>query len=125
MKKWEVVWMLAQAMATKDELSEAMRLSIIDVATVEAAKAGPEPDEPKPEQPDEFEEAAAEAMKEADAKRKKTGTKPGPKPKGQKPIDDGRIRALWEGGWSVAKIADDMQLSAPTVRKHMQKMGLK
>lgn len=125
MTKWEVIRRLAAAMETRDELSEAMRLAIIDVASVEDAKGGPEPDEPKPEPPDEFEAAAEEAMKEADAKRKKTGPKPGTKPKGQKPIDDGRIRALWEGGWSVAKIADDMQLSAPTVRKHLQKMGLK
>ena len=63
MTKWEVIRRLAAAMETMDELSEAMRLAIIDVASVEDAKSGPEPDEPKPEPPDEF-EAAAEDVTE-------------------------------------------------------------
>ena len=123
--QWEVIRRLAEAMETKDELSEAMRQAIIALTIVEDARAGSEQTEPIPEPPDEVKEAAEESVEEADAKRKTPGPKKGTKPKGQKPIDDGRIRALWEGGWSVAKIADDMQLSAPTVRKHMQKMGLK
>ena len=49
MTKLEVIRRLAAAMETRDELSEAMRLAIIDVASVEDEKAGPEPDEPKPE----------------------------------------------------------------------------
>ena len=54
-----------------------------------------------------------------------TPPKPGPKPKGQKKIDDGKIRVLREGGWSITAIADEMKLSAPTVKAHLQKMGVK
>lgn len=36
-------------------------------------------------------------------------------------VDVGRIRALQDAGWSVAKIADDMGISEPTVRRYMKK----
>ena len=59
--------------------------------------------------------------------------RPDPKPeqktkkkdKGQKQIDDGKIKALREGGWTLAEIADEMSLSAMTVRAHLKKMGVK
>lgn len=47
------------------------------------------------------------------------------KDKGQKQIDDGKIKALREGGWTLAEIADEMSLSAMTVRAHLKKMGVK
>lgn len=47
------------------------------------------------------------------------------KDKGQQPIDDGKIKALREGGWKLAEIANEMSLSAMTVRAHLQKMGVK
>ena len=34
---------------------------------------------------------------------------------GRKPIDRGKIRALHEAGWTMAKIADDVQCSIATV----------
>lgn len=59
--------------------------------------------------------------------------RPDPKPekkakkkdKGKQPIDDGKIKALRNGGWTLAEIADEMSLSAMTVRAHLQKMGVK
>ena len=50
------------------------------------------------------------------------GTEPAPKK--SKKIDTGKIRALREGGWSVAKIADEMGLSDQTVRNYMKKEGI-
>lgn len=110
MTKLEAIKTLASAMATNDALSEAMRWAIMAVAESERAsdpvKAEPV-EEPKKEAP------------------KKPGPKPGTKPKGQKKIDDGKIRVLREGGWSITAIADEMKLSAPTVKAHLAKMGVK
>lgn len=38
-------------------------------------------------------------------------------------IDVGRIRALADAGWSVQKIAEDMKISAPTVRRYLKEGG--
>ena len=106
----EAIKTSASVMETKDDLSEAIRVLIMAVAESERApdpvKAEPV-EEPKKEEP------------------KKPGPKPGTKPKGQKTIDDGKIRVLREGGWSITAIADEMKLSAPTVKAHLQKMGVK
>lgn len=63
--------------------------------------------------------------------------KPEPKPKkaapkrknagntnAKKNIDDGKIRALYEGGWIVSAIADEMKLAPQTVVNHLTKMGI-
>lgn len=34
--------------------------------------------------------------------------------------DIGKIRALHKAGWSIAKIADEMKLSDPTIRKYIR-----
>lgn len=106
----EAIKTSASVIETKDDLSEAIRVLIMAVAEAEHApdpvKAEPV-EEPKKEEP------------------KKPGPKPGTKPKGQKKIDDGKIRVLREGGWSITAIADEMKLSAPTVKAHLQKMGVK
>ena len=109
MTKLEAIKTLASAMATSDALSEAMRVAIMAVAEERAEQ---DPVEPEP----------VEAPKEPS---KKPGPKKGTKPKGQKPIDDGKIRVLREGGWSITAIADEMKLSAPTVKAHLAKMGAK
>ena len=101
----EAIKTLASVMETKDDLSEAMRVVIMA-----AAESKPASDPVK-----------AEPVEEP----KKPGPKPGTKPKGQKTIDDGKIRVLREGGWSITAIADEMKLSAPTVKAHLQKMGVK
>ena len=111
MTQLEVIRTLVPHIKAGDELSEALLKSVIALTMVDL--------DPKEESEKAVEvEAASEPPKP-----KKPGPKPGTKPKGQKPIDDGRIKALWEGGWSVSKIADDMQLSGMTVRAHLKKMG--
>ena len=113
MTKFEALATLASVMETKDALSEAIRVAIMAIAEAEHA---PDPVEPEPVK------APEEPPKEAP---KKPGPKPGTKPKGQKKIDDGKIRVLREGGWSITAIADEMKLSAPTVKAHLAKMGVK
>lgn len=55
--------------------------------------------------------------------------KPAPEPKpdkkrGRKPFDTGKLRALRNAGWSVAKIADEMRVAEQTIRNHMKKEGI-
>lgn len=58
--------------------------------------------------------------------------KPEPKPKKEAPkkktlkkdIDDGKIRACYEGGRTVAWIADEMKLAPQTIINHLTKMGI-
>lgn len=48
---------------------------------------------------------------------------PAPDPAPKKPrakVDVGKIKALHKAGWTVPKIADEMRLSAPTVRKYLK-----
>ena len=40
-------------------------------------------------------------------------------------FDVGKMTALLKAGWSVPKIADEMGVSAPTVRKYMREEGYK
>lgn len=54
----------------------------------------------------------------------KPEARPKPEKVGRKNVDDGKIRALWTGNWSIEKIADEMQLAPITVRRHLQEMGL-
>lgn len=57
--------------------------------------------------------------KPAPAKPKKSAKKPGPK---KKQLDIGKMNALRKAGWSIPKIADEMGVSAPTIRKHLTAM---
>lgn len=43
-----------------------------------------------------------------------------PNPRKRKAFDVGKAKALRDAGWSVAKIADEMRVSEPTVRKHLK-----
>lgn len=45
--------------------------------------------------------------------------------KANKGIDKGKIKALFEAGWSVAKIAEEMGITGPTVQYHLKALGLK
>lgn len=109
MTKFEALATLASVMETKDALSEAIRVAIMAIAEAEHA---PDP-------------VKAEPVNAPEEPPKKPGPKPGTKPKGVKKIDDGKIRVLREGGWSITAIADEMKLSAPTAKAHLQKMGVK
>lgn len=45
-------------------------------------------------------------------------------PKKRPPFDTGKMKALLDGGWPVAKIADEMGYSVYTIYEHMKKEGL-
>lgn len=89
----------------------------------------------------EMQEAAAFFMLESESQAKleeKTEPEaekaPEPKPKPEKAapkkktlkkdIDDGKIRACYEGGRTVSWIADEMKLAPQTVINHLTKMGI-
>jgi hypothetical protein len=72
--------------------------------------------EPEPEPPA---EPPAEVKK---PERKKPRTKATKKPGNRKELDMGKITALRDAGWSIPKIADEMGVSAPTIRKHLTAM---
>ena len=85
---------------------------LLRAIVTEAQPAPPDPDpEPEPEK---------KAEKKAEPEKKKPAGK-----RKRKPIDAGKIGALWKAGWSVAKIADEMRISEPTVRTYLKKMGAK
>lgn len=51
-----------------------------------------------------------------------------PKPKQtatKKPLDDGKILALRNAGWTLEKIADEMNCSVQTVANHLERMKKK
>ena len=58
----------------------------------------------------------------APSKPKKEAPKAAPKKR--KPFDTGKMKALLDGGWPVAKIADEMGCSVGTIYDHMKKEGL-
>lgn len=37
-------------------------------------------------------------------------------------IDDGKVMALWNAGWSLENIADEIRCSIKTVQKHIREM---
>lgn len=45
-------------------------------------------------------------------------------PATKKKIDTGKIGALRKAGWSVFKIAEEMDVTVPTIRYHLKKLGL-
>lgn len=47
--------------------------------------------------------------------------KPEKKSRGKK-LDDGKIMALYRAGWNIAKIADEMKVSSPTIRSRIKQM---
>lgn len=47
-----------------------------------------------------------------------------PKKSEPKPFDTGKLKALLNGGWSVAKIADEMGVSVQTIYNKMKPEGL-
>lgn len=47
-----------------------------------------------------------------------------PKKRGRKSLDMGKCRALLKAGWSIAKCADELGVSEPTLRKRLKEEGL-
>ena len=71
--------------------------------------------------------AAHETVKETRKEPKTSqpmGDKAAPKKPKTKQFDTGKLRALRNGSWSVAKIADEMGVSEQTIRNHMKKEGI-
>lgn len=50
---------------------------------------------------------------------------PAPKPKNYKGLDVGKIKALRNAGWSLAKIADEMGCAPQTVANKLKEVGEK
>lgn len=74
---------------------------------------------------EELPKAEEEPKEEPEKKPEPKSKKAAPKKKTlKKDIDDGKIRACYEGGRSVAWIADEMKLAPQTVVNHLTKMGI-
>ena len=70
-------------------------------------------------------QAKLEEKTEPEAEKAPEPKKAAPKKKTlKKDIDDGKIRACYEGGRSVSWIADEMKLAPQTVINHLTKMGV-
>ena len=98
-----VVLQVEERRAERHELTMLEAIESMNRSIEERAEAAPEPEEERPAPP-------AEPVKKVSAPKKK----PGPKPKR---VDYGRIGALWKGGWSQTKIADDIGCSISTVSR--------
>ena len=56
---------------------------------------------------------------------KKAEAKSGaPRRGGRPPFDTGKLKALLRAGWDIPKIADEMQVTEATIRKHCREEGL-
>ena len=106
MKPTEVMRAMITAMGSDPELDKALRVSALAYLDAVEAKM----DKPKQAKP---------KKTESDEK----GYSPTGKAKAK--IDDGTIKALYEGGWPLTKIAEDIGCSTQTVNNHLKAMGLK
>lgn len=72
----------------------------------------------------EFVNMKAKPVKVPREKPKAVTKKPATKTaKKKQPVDIGKIKALRNGNWTLEKIADEMRLSVPTVRKYLNEGG--
>ena len=74
------------------------------------------------EKADETPETDRKIVPKSDKTEPKQAKKPGPK---KSTFDVGKLSALWKAGWSIPKIADEMGVSEPTVRKYLKQIGAK
>lgn len=79
----------------------------------------------------EEEKGAAEPVKQAEKEEKpveevaavkKQSEPPKPEPANKKQIDAGRIKALYNAGWTGKKIAEDMRIAESTVCTYLKKI---
>lgn len=87
----EIIRMLVNALDAKDVADEAIKTAAI--ALLDNIKVAPKSQAKAPE----------------------------PKPAGRKGVDHDKIIALHDAGWTDAKIADEMGVSAQTVKNHLKK----
>lgn len=78
----------------------------------EEEQTKPDQEEPEQEEPKEIEPKKVESIKIEPKKIKR------------KPLDKGKIGALYKAGWSVAKIADEMRCGQSTIYKTIKELGL-
>lgn len=102
----------------EDELSEAAEQAA-EEADSEAPAAGETPTEDTEDPYDEVVDALSAATESADGEvaAKHNSTK-------KLNLDEGKIRALYEGGWSTPKIADEFGVAYGTIANRLRKMGL-
>ena len=78
----------------------------------EEEQTEPDQEEPEQEEPKKIDPKKAESIKIEPKKIKR------------KPLDKGKIGALYKAGWSVAKIADEMRCGQSTIYKTIKELGL-
>ena len=79
-------------------------LVLLDGAPIDEAEHEPEKQKPKQGAPKKSEPKSGASKRE--------------------PFDVGKLRSLYDGGWSAAMIAEDMGVSEVTVYKYAKKEGL-
>lgn len=67
-------------------------------------------------------EPEPEALSDKDPEPEPESTKRKPNPGRTKVLDEGKIKALRVAGWSIAKIADEMGVSVPTIANRLKKI---
>jgi len=105
-----------QTASKKDELLKAALAYMLDVAIGLCDDTTAQEPQNKP---------LTNETAQTDGNAKAEKNKKEQKSSGRKPFDVGKMNALLQAGWSVPKIADEMGVSAPTVRKYMRQEGYK
>ena len=103
MNKSELIRSLVNVIGIDLELDKAIKDVVLGLLEL------PEETEPKKE--------PAKRGRPKKTEEKKTEPKP-------KPFDTGKLKALLNGGWSVAKIADEMGVSVQTIYNKMKTEGI-
>ena len=122
-RKYHAFWIqgiLEMTEAIVEEIKAEEELAVPETEFVPCANGGPE-------EPEEMEavptlDPAPVEEKEPEKPKPKKATKTKEKRKDefkQKKVDVGKLWALWDAGWSVAKIADELRCSENNVRYHL------
>lgn len=77
-----------------------------------------------PEETEPKKEPAKRGRPKKTEEKKTEPKKTEPKKTEPKPFDTGKLKALLNGGWSVAKIADEMGVSVQTIYNKMKTEGI-
>ena len=105
-----------QTASKKDELLKAALAYMLDVAIGLCDDTTAQESQNKP---------LANETAQTDGNAKAEKNKKEPKSRGRNPFDVGKMNALLQAGWTIPKIADEMGVSAPTIRKYMRQEGYK
>ena len=98
----------AESEETASEAMEGMKKAVEELKVPHKPKEEPAKEEPEGQQsPEDLEEEKPEEAPEAGRK---------------KGIDKGKIAALHNAGWNIAKIADEMRVSYATIQYHLKKL---